>query len=83
MGLTRNRANRPVRQDVVTEPGVPLDPLGVQEDAGGNSDRRIQRILEKAASRPVRDPADPWQCRRVTVVPRVGPVKTIGGLGNS
>ena len=76
----RHRADGLVREHVEAHARVRLDPLAVEQRAGGDADRRVQRVIEELAAGSGRHSADARQRRRVTVVPRVRPIDAIDGL---
>src|SRR5688572_10437419 len=78
----RHRAHGLVGEDVVAEPRVPLDPLRVQERAGGDAEARVQLVIEELAARAGGKPADARQRGSVAIVPRVRAIHPINGLSD-
>ncbi len=73
------RADRGVGEHVVADARVRLDPLGVEQGAGGDAERRVERVVEQPTTRSRRQAAHPRQLRRMLVVPRVRAIDPIGG----
>jgi hypothetical protein len=74
------RADRRVGEDVEAETRVSLDPLGVQQRASGDTDRRVDPVPEEMAAFTRGQPPDARQDGRVTVVPSIGAVDLVDGL---
>src|SRR5438046_9608155 len=63
--------HRGIREDVIAEAGITLDPPGVEQRAGGDPQGRIQVVTDEASTRTGRKPPNTRKRRGARIVPRV------------
>ena len=78
----RHRTDGLVREHVVAETRIRLDPLGVEEWTGGDAQTGIEMMIEELSAGSEWQSANTRQRRNVAVVPRVRPINAIDRLSD-